>query len=305
MSGNGGMAVPVKALAEAVLERAIQLGLTWRLRPATVMSVADDGTIRVLHDGDTQPIRVASMIGPVAVRARVMVLKTPPAGNHIVGWVGTPAAGLPAAPLVQRFTEDGEFTVPAGARWIRAYGVGGGGGGGGVIGAASGHGAGGGGGGGGYCESVWPAEELPAEVAVTVGAAGAAGLAGAQGGAGGSTSFGGLWTAGGGTGGNGATAGTASTSGSRGGGGAATGGNVLNSLGAGGGPGRTLDAQHVFAAFGGNSLLGMGGAAPVSTGVNGLNAGGHGGGGGGGIASTTSRLGGAGGGGLCIVEVIY
>ncbi|HEX8626694.1 MAG TPA: hypothetical protein VF755_00795 [Catenuloplanes sp.] len=85
--------LPVKALAEAVLERARRTGLTWRLRPATVLSVAPDGTIRAVHDGDNQPIRVVSMIGPVAVNARVMVVTTPPSGNHIVGWAGAPAPG--------------------------------------------------------------------------------------------------------------------------------------------------------------------------------------------------------------------
>lgn len=86
----GGDQVPVKALADAVLERARRLGLVWRLRPATVTSA---GTIRVQIDGDTAPIRVVSMLGPVAVGARVMVLITPPAGNHIVGWIGAPAPG--------------------------------------------------------------------------------------------------------------------------------------------------------------------------------------------------------------------
>jgi hypothetical protein len=83
--------VQVRAIAEAVLDRMNRLGLTWRLRPARVVSVAADGTIRALHDGDTQPIRVVSMVGPVAVGARVFVLKTPPAGNHIVGWAGRPS----------------------------------------------------------------------------------------------------------------------------------------------------------------------------------------------------------------------
>lgn len=307
MSGNGkvpGLAVPVKALAEAVLEKAVRLGLTWRLRPATVTSVANDGTIRALHDGDTQAIRVTSMIGAVPVRARVMVLKTPPAGNHIVGLVGSPGPGAPTGP-VQTFTQDGTFVVPAGARWIRAYGVGGGGGGGGVTGASGGNGAGGGGGAGGYCESVWAAAELPAQVAVTVGAAGTAGGAGAQGGGGGLTSFGGLWTAGGGNGGGGVTANATDTSGGRGYGGTAAGGNVRNSIGAGGGPGRTLDNRHLFAAFGGDSPLGAGGPAPVSSSANGNNAGGPGGGGGGAIAGATSRAGGAGGGGLVVVEVVY
>ncbi|MFU8849464.1 hypothetical protein ACNAW0_00495 [Micromonospora sp. SL1-18] len=296
-----GLAVPVKALAEAVLEKAVRLGLTWRLRPATVTNVASDGTIRALHDGDTQAIRVTSMIGAVPVHARVMVLKTPPAGNHIVGLVGSPG---PVGPVLT-FTQSGTFNVPAGARWIRSYGVGGGGGGGGVTGATGGNGAGGGGGSGGYCESVWAAAELPSQVDVTVGAVGAAGAAGASGGAGGATSFGGLWTAGGGAGGGGVTANATDTSGGRGYGGAASGGNVRNSIGAGGGPGRTLDNRQVFAGFGGDSILGAGGPAPVTANAGGNNAGGPGGGGGGAIAQATSRSGGAGGSGLVIVEVVY
>lgn len=86
--------LPVKAIAEAVLERASRLGLMWRLRPATVVSVAADGTIRAVYDGDTVPIRVVSMVGPVTVGARVMVVKSPPSGNHIVGWAGPPALGV-------------------------------------------------------------------------------------------------------------------------------------------------------------------------------------------------------------------
>jgi hypothetical protein len=83
----------VKAIAEAVLERIRRLGLTWRLRPATVARVSADGTVRARIDGDTEPIRVVSMVGPVAVGARVMVVTSPPAGNHIVGWAGAPAPG--------------------------------------------------------------------------------------------------------------------------------------------------------------------------------------------------------------------
>lgn len=85
--------LPIKAIAEAVLERARRTGLTWRLRPATVTSVNPDGAIRVRFDGDDQPIRVVSMVGPVAVEARVMVVTTPPSGNHIVGWAGAPTPG--------------------------------------------------------------------------------------------------------------------------------------------------------------------------------------------------------------------
>ncbi|MFG3602570.1 glycine-rich domain-containing protein [Micromonospora chersina] len=305
MSGDGKVqAVPVKAIAEAVLEKAIRLGLTWRLRPATVMSVASDGTIRAQHDGDSKPIRVTSMVGPVAVRARVMVLKTPPAGNHIVGWVGTPAPGKPPGVLVQRFTQSGKFTVPAGARWIRAYGVGAGAGGGGVTGVSGGNGAGGGGGGGGYCESLFAAADLAAEVTITVGVGGAGGAFG-TGAVGGDSSFGGLWTAGGGQGGGPATASAGDTGGGRGTGGTAAGGNVLNAPGGYGALGKTLDNRHLFVGRGGDSLLGHGGPAPVSTSGNGPDAEGHGGGGAGAIAGAVSRAGGKGFGGLVVVEVGY
>lgn len=87
--------VPVRAIAEAVLERMTRLGLIWRLRPGRVASVGADGTVRVLHDGDSEPIPVVSMVGPVAVGARVFVVKSPPAGNHIVGWTARPSM-LPA-----------------------------------------------------------------------------------------------------------------------------------------------------------------------------------------------------------------
>ncbi|MGI5151396.1 hypothetical protein ACQEVC_34370 [Plantactinospora sp. CA-294935] len=85
--------LPVKAIAEAVLESLARLGLMWRLRPATVASVETDGTPHAIFDGDTVPIRVVSMVGPVAVNARVMVMTSPPSGNHIVGWAGPPAPG--------------------------------------------------------------------------------------------------------------------------------------------------------------------------------------------------------------------
>lgn len=83
--------VPVRAIAEAVIERMTRLGLIWRLRPGRVTSVGADGTVRVLHDGDTEPIPVVSMVGSVEVGARVFVVKSPPAGNHIVGWAARPS----------------------------------------------------------------------------------------------------------------------------------------------------------------------------------------------------------------------
>jgi len=86
----------VKAIAAAVLGQMDRLGLRWRLLPATVSRVEASGTVRAVIDGDTKPIRVVSMVGPVAAGERVMVLTSPPSGSHIVGWVGGRLAGASA-----------------------------------------------------------------------------------------------------------------------------------------------------------------------------------------------------------------
>jgi hypothetical protein len=81
----------IKAIASSVLDQMDRLGLLWRLRPATVSAVDASGAVRAKIDGDDEPIRVVSMVGAVGVGARVMVLTTPPAGNHIVGWANPPS----------------------------------------------------------------------------------------------------------------------------------------------------------------------------------------------------------------------
>jgi hypothetical protein len=108
-SGSAGD-IPVKAIAEAVLERARRTGLLWRLRPATVTAVSAAG-IRVRLDGDTETIRTASMVGDVIIGARVMILITPPAGQHIVGWAGTPAAALGPDALAYTDTDSDPVTA--------------------------------------------------------------------------------------------------------------------------------------------------------------------------------------------------
>lgn len=85
----------IKAIATAVLEQMDRLGLKWRLRPATVARVDESGAVRAMVDGDLEPIRVVSMVGAVAAGERVMVLTSPPSGNHIVGWAGGRLAGPP------------------------------------------------------------------------------------------------------------------------------------------------------------------------------------------------------------------
>lgn len=85
---NAAVKVPVKQLATAVIQRAERLGLKWHLRPATVTNPTLAGAPQIIYDGDTVAIRAVSLIGPVVEGDRVMALISPPAGNHIVGWVG-------------------------------------------------------------------------------------------------------------------------------------------------------------------------------------------------------------------------
>lgn len=75
--------------AEALVQNASRLGLTWRLRLGTVVDNAGNGTdfFAVRLDGDEQTIPVTSMIGAQAVDTRVYVISIPPAGNYAIGWV--------------------------------------------------------------------------------------------------------------------------------------------------------------------------------------------------------------------------
>lgn len=81
------LATPALALASD----ADRLGLTWKLRPATVMDGGDPTGILLQIDGDTTPMNGYSLIGPLQVGARVMCALVPPSGTYIVGYVG--AAG--------------------------------------------------------------------------------------------------------------------------------------------------------------------------------------------------------------------
>jgi hypothetical protein len=75
---------------EELLRNADRLGLTWRLRPATVASsTADAVTASVIYDGDTIPITVTNLLGhPLAVGQRVTCAFVPPAGNYVIGLIG-------------------------------------------------------------------------------------------------------------------------------------------------------------------------------------------------------------------------
>lgn len=80
--------LPIKEIALAIAERADELGLRWRLVPATVAKPGTGGVMRVTLDGDTVPIDATSMIGRLPVGGRVFVVLSPPAGVHIVGFLG-------------------------------------------------------------------------------------------------------------------------------------------------------------------------------------------------------------------------
>jgi hypothetical protein len=76
--------------AQSIVDRARQLGLTWTLRPATVVTfVVATGTATVQFDGDTATLGVVSLIGQVSPNQRVMCMSVPPGGNFIIGSIGS------------------------------------------------------------------------------------------------------------------------------------------------------------------------------------------------------------------------
>ena len=77
--------------AQAVVDRAKALGLTWTLRPATV-NVAYGTDPAVIYDGDTEQVGVVSLVGDLQPSSRVMMLQVPPAGNFVLGRLSTTGA---------------------------------------------------------------------------------------------------------------------------------------------------------------------------------------------------------------------
>lgn len=77
------------ATAESIVDNAKDLGLTWTLRPATVVS--DPSGPSVIYDGDSAVVGVETLIGTAIPTDRVMMLQIPPGGNYIIGRLtGTP-----------------------------------------------------------------------------------------------------------------------------------------------------------------------------------------------------------------------
>jgi hypothetical protein len=84
--------------AQSIVDRGRKLGLTWSLRPATVMAannIANLSGIQIQYDGDNTTLQVANLSGQsLQVGDRVMGLEVPPSANYIVGRLGSPAVGL-------------------------------------------------------------------------------------------------------------------------------------------------------------------------------------------------------------------
>lgn len=85
--------------AQTIVETATRLGLEWTLRPATVQSSQSAAEVIATYDGDSEPIRMISLIGLVQTGSRVYVIHVPPAGNYIAGTL----LGAVARELIHRF----------------------------------------------------------------------------------------------------------------------------------------------------------------------------------------------------------
>lgn len=76
----------VEALVQALRDNAGALGLTWQLRPATVV-FNTNGIASVRYDGgDEVETRAVPLIESVYADDRVMVMHVPPSSNYIIGY---------------------------------------------------------------------------------------------------------------------------------------------------------------------------------------------------------------------------
>lgn len=107
----------ITATVRALIDQSYRLGLTWKLRPATINS---SSPLTAVYDGDSEPIFMVSLIGSVLADTRVMALTVPPSGNFIIGnltntaWQAVTAfsgswgnVGAPWQDAAYRFTLEG------------------------------------------------------------------------------------------------------------------------------------------------------------------------------------------------------
>ena len=82
----------VDTAVAAVQTQANELGLSWQMRQATVLEGATPSLVKLRMDGDELAVAVTfgiSMVGPLPAGARVFVMSVPPAGQYVVGYVGS------------------------------------------------------------------------------------------------------------------------------------------------------------------------------------------------------------------------
>lgn len=99
----------VRPAVDAVSEiknNAQRLGLTWTLRPATMVS-ASTGTA----DGDTETVGVTSLIGVLSPNVRVMLMQVPGGGNYAVGFLQYAGPGLGVIGEVSQTTASANVTA--------------------------------------------------------------------------------------------------------------------------------------------------------------------------------------------------
>lgn len=110
---SGPISPEAQLTAQAVVENAQRLGLTWALTVATVVGV---NPITAVMDGDDTDIPVTSMVGPLANGQRVYVIVVPPSGNYVIGVidVGAVTHGVAVRTGTIISAAAAETAVPAG-----------------------------------------------------------------------------------------------------------------------------------------------------------------------------------------------
>lgn len=79
--------------AQSIVDRARDLGLTWTIRPATVVTAEQPALSvnpaeSIIYDGDDEAITAINLTGRVlSVTNRVMAIGVPPAANYIIGFL--------------------------------------------------------------------------------------------------------------------------------------------------------------------------------------------------------------------------
>ena len=81
--------------AQAIVENAKRLGLTWSIRKAEVTVGSNPSAVLAVFDGDTEPVGMISLIGLLFATQRVWVIIVPSGGdnalsggNYIIGFIG-------------------------------------------------------------------------------------------------------------------------------------------------------------------------------------------------------------------------